>query len=224
MFRAEERARRPIVTYLLLLSMTLIQALLYMAGEPYVVEIFRSFSLIPRVVLQGRELHTLITYIFLHSGMMHFLLNAFALLTSGVVVERDIGSGRFVLLFFLSGMAAGLVHSLAYPRSTTPVVGASGAIFGVIAVLCLLMPFKITFLLFFPLPAVIVGIVLGLVEVSSAVFYSDPTIAHFAHLGGFAFGGLSAFIIDSKRATRGLIIAVLVYLALYLLGRWFILL
>ena len=224
MFEEEERARRPVITYILIFSMALVQVLLYTVGEPLVDQIIQSFSLVPSMVLQGRDLHSLVTYVFLHSGLMHFVLNAFALLASGLAVERDIGSGRFAFLFFISSIAAGLVHSIAFPGSTTPVVGASGAIFGVIAVLCLLMPLKITFVLLFPLPAVVVGILLGLVEISSVIFYSDPNIAHFAHLGGFAFGGISAFIIDSKRATRGLIIAVLVYLALYLISRWLLLL
>lgn len=224
MFEARERPRRPRVTYLLFLSIALVMVLLSIAREPIVNQIFQVLSLVPHIVLQGKDLHTLVTYMFLHSGLMHFALNALALLGAGVAVERDIGSRSFTLLFFLSGIVAGLVHSFAFPNSKTPVVGASGAIFGVIAVLCLLMPFKITFVAIFPLPAVVVGIILGLAEVSSALYSSDPTIAHFAHLGGFAFGGLSAFIIDADRAMRGLVIAALVYLSLYLLGRWLLLL
>lgn len=220
MFEDRERPRRARVTYLLLLSMALVMGFLYIARGPLIDQIFQFFSLVPDIVLQGRALHTLVTYMFLHSGFMHFALNTLALLGAGVAVERDIGSRSFILLFFLSGIVAGLVHSFAFPGSVTPVVGASGAIFGVIAVLCLLMPFKITFVAIFPLPAVVVGIILGLAEAYSALFSPDPTIAHFAHLGGFAFGGLSAFIIDAERAMRGLIIAVLVYLALYLLSNW----
>jgi len=172
------------------------------------------------MILEGREIHTLVTYIFLHSSLMHFALNAITLLAAGITVERDIGSGRFALLFLLSGIVAGLIHSFAYPRSNIPVVGASGAIFGVIAILFLFMPLKITLALILPLPAVLVGIVLVLVETYAVVYHSDPTIAHFAHLGGFAFGALYAFIVDAKRAVRGLIIAALVYLGIYLLNRW----
>lgn len=220
MFEDRERIRRPRITYLLLISLTLITALTFVIGEPFTSWIFQSFSLVPARVLRGKDLHTLVTYMFLHGGFEHFALNALALLGAGIAVERDIGSESFILLFFLSGIVAGLVHCFAFPNSPTPVIGASGAIFGVIAVLCLLMPFKITFVMIFPLPAVVVGIILGLAEVSSAFFSPNPTIAHFAHLGGFAFGTLSAFIIDAERASRGLIIAVLVYLVLYLLGRW----
>ena len=220
MFGASERARQPTATYFLLLSMALITAVLSVASDSLATLIFRSFSLVPNMVLRGGDIYTLVTYMFLHSNWMHFALNAVALLAAGVVVERDIGSDRFVVLFFLSGIVAGLVHSIAYPSSGIPVVGASGAIFGVIAVLFLLMPFKITFALLVPLPAVLLGILLILTETYSAVFGLDPTIAHFAHLGGFAFGTLYAFLIDAKRATRGLLIAVLVYLTLYLLSRW----
>jgi membrane associated rhomboid family serine protease len=224
MFGVRERTRQPTATYLLLLSMVLIMALLYMSNDPVAMLIFRSFSLVPNIVLQGGDLYTLVTYMFLHSSWMHFALNAVALLAAGVAVERDIGSERFVVLFFLSGIVAGLVHSVAYPRSGIPVVGASGAIFGVIAVLFLLMPFKITFALLVPLPSVLLGILLILTETYSAVFGLDPTVAHFAHLGGFAFGALYAFLIDAKRAAKGLALAVLVYLALYLISRWLLLL
>jgi len=220
MFGVRERTRQPTATYLLLLSMALIMALLYMSSDPTTMLIFRSFSLVPNTVLGGRDLYTLVTYMFLHSNWMHFALNAVALLAAGVAVERDIGSERFVVLFFLSGIVAGLIHSIAYPGSIIPVVGASGAIFGVIAVLFLLMPFKITFALLVPLPAVLLGILLILTETYSAVVGLDPTVAHFAHLGGFAFGALYAFIIDARRAARGLVIAVLVYFTLYLLSRW----
>jgi len=198
--------------------------LLQVASWPAVIQILRSFSLIPSMVLRGREIYTLVTYMFLHSSLIHFALNALALLAAGIAVEKDIGSGRFALLFFASGTIAGLVHCIAYPRSNIPVVGASGAIFGVIAVLFLLMPLKITFALLLPLPAVVVGIILVFVETYSVVYHSDPTIAHFAHLGGFTFGALYAFLIDAKRAVKGLVIAVLVYLAVYLLSRWLFLL
>jgi len=224
MFGVRERTRQPTATYLLLLSMALIMAVLSAASVPFATLIFRSFSLVPNTVLRGRDLYTLVTYMFLHSNWMHFALNAVALLAAGVAVERDIGSDRFVVLFFLSGITAGLVHSLAYPSSPTLVVGASGAIFGVIAVLFLLMPFKITFALLVPLPAVLLGILPALTETYSAILGLDPTVAHFAHLGGFVFGVLYAFIIDAKRAVRGLVIAVLVYITLYLLSRWLLLL
>jgi len=75
-----------------------------------------------------------------------------------------------------------------------------------------------------PLPAVLLGILLILTETYSAILGLDPTVAHFAHLGGFVFGVLYAFIIDAKRAARGLVIAVLVYITLYLLSRWLLLL
>jgi membrane associated rhomboid family serine protease len=224
MFGYRERTRQPTATYFLILSMALIMAVLSVVSDPLATLIFRSYSLVPNMVLRGGNLYTLVTYMFLHSNWMHFALNAVALLAAGVAVERDIGTERFVALFFLSGIVAGLAHSLAYPGSIIPVVGASGAIFGVIAVLFLLMPFKITFALLVPLPAVLLGILLILTETYSAVVGLDPIVAHFAHLGGFAFGVLYAFLIDARRAAKGLVIAVLVYLTLYLLSRWLLLL
>lgn len=211
--------RRPTVTYLLVLLMAGVMLVVYVGRDPLPSRVFSRLSLVPASMFQGMDLYRLVTYMFLHSGLMHFVLNAFSLLGAGILVEREIGSGRFLVLFLASGVAAGLVHSFVFAGSDMPVVGASGAIFGIIAVMSLLMPFKITFIMLVPLPAVVVGILLGVLEVYSAAYSFDPMVAHFAHLGGFAFGGLSAFLIDAKRAARGLVTAVLVYVCLYLLSR-----
>jgi len=69
-----------------------------------------------------------------------------------------------------------------------------------------------------PLPAVLVGIVLSAVELSALWIQSDIGIAHSAHLSGFIFGCVSAFVIDGKRALKGLVIALSVFAVLLYLG------
>jgi membrane associated rhomboid family serine protease len=100
-------------------------------------------------------------------------------------------------------------------------VGSSGAVFGVIAVLFLLMPFKLTFTMVVPLPSVIVGLMLSAVELSAFWMATDIGVAHDAHLVGFITGGLCAFVIDKKRALKGLFIALVVLAAIYYLGAYF---
>ncbi|TRO54034.1 rhomboid family intramembrane serine protease, partial [Candidatus Bathyarchaeota archaeon] len=114
-----------------------------------------------------------------------------------------------------SGVLAGLAHAVINPSSSIPVIGASGAIFGLIAVLLLLMPFEITTAMILPLPGVVVGIILLVIEVLSLLSNPGSDIAHDIHLYGFFFGGVAAFIVDYDKAVRGLIVAAITLVALY---------
>jgi membrane associated rhomboid family serine protease len=113
---------------------------------------------------------------------------------------------------------SGVIHCYLNPASETPLVGSSGAIFGLIAVLFLLMPFKLTFVLVVPMPSVVVGLMLSLVELSAFWMASDVGIAHDVHLSGFVMGAISAFIIDRKRALKGLFIATIILGLIYYVG------
>ncbi len=135
---------------------------------------------------------TLITHIFLHSGFTHLFFNMLFLFFFGPELERRIGGKRFLAVFFISGIIAGLGYSLwsiFVLQSNAPAVGASGAIMGIFACLVVLaphiqvylyfIPMKITHaLIFFILLDLILGVVIG---------NSDP-IAHSAHLSGVIAG------------------------------------
>lgn len=209
------------MTYLLLIATALIQTYISTIPLHEALRLYKEYALIPVGLFNGTNVEGIVTHMFLHGNWMHFMMNAVALWGSGLIVERDIGSIRFALTYLVSGVMAGLVHSFLNPSSNIPLVGSSGAIFGVIAVLFLLMPFKITFALIIPLPSVLVGIMLSVVEFSAAWLSTDAVVAHDAHLAGFFVGCLCAFAIDGKRALRGLIIAVAVFAILYFLGVYF---
>lgn len=81
---------------------------------------------------------TLVTHIFLHGGLPHLAMNMVFLVWVGRMVEWRIGAARFLLLFFLGGIAGGLAQVAASPGSVVPVVGASGAISAVFATYALL--------------------------------------------------------------------------------------
>ena len=208
----------PFFTYILLGLMALIQLALTFSNEATILEFYETYSLIPVRFFDGVALESVFTYAFLHGNWMHLFVNGVALYGAGAIVERDIGHLRFVMVFVLSGAVAGLFHSYLNPASSIPLVGASGAIFGIIAVLFLLMPFKMTFALIVPLPSIVVGLMLSLFELSSFWMAADPGIAHDAHLSGFVFGCVCAFAIDQRRAMKGLIIALAVLALIYLLG------
>jgi membrane associated rhomboid family serine protease len=218
MTKEQKRKPRPIVTYALLASMTLIHLYLSLIPREAVLILYETYSLFPVRLFDGVTMDTLLTYIFLHGNWAHLIVNCVSLLGAGMVVETDIGHLRFLGAFITSGIVAGLFHSLLNPSSSVPIIGASGAIFGVIAVLFLLMPFKLTYALVIPLPAVAVGLMLSIVELYSLYTPTDLTIAHDAHLAGFAFGCIYAFIVDKKRALKGVVVTLIVLGIMYYIG------
>lgn len=217
----ERKRQTPLVTYFLLTFTVLLQLFLSMLSESEILRIYGAFSLIPVRFFNGVNLDAIVTYMFLHGNLLHLFVNSIGLFGAGSIVEKDIGHLKYLMVFLLSGIIAGVVHCFLYPSSNLPLVGSSGAIFGVIAVLFLLMPFKLTYALVIPLPSVIVGLMLSAVELSAFWMSTDIGIAHDAHLSGFIVGGMCAFVLDKKRAIRGLIIAVAVLAIIYLLGVYF---
>lgn len=213
-----EGRERPVVTYLLLSVTALIQIYVSTLTTPDAQALYARYALQPVLLFQGVGLGSLFTYMFLHGSWLHFLVNSIALWGAGGIVERDIGSPFYAVIYIVSGVVAGLVHSFMNISSKIPVVGASGAIFGVIALLFLLMPFKITFALIVPLPSVLVGVMLSAVEFSAVWLSDEGLVAHDAHLAGFIFGCICAFAIDRRRASKGLIVAATVFVILYYLG------
>ncbi|MFP3952483.1 MAG: rhomboid family intramembrane serine protease [Candidatus Bathyarchaeia archaeon] len=184
-------------------------------------QVLNDYGLIPTLFLRRFDTLNLLSYMFLHSDLSHLLVNSLALWGIGIIVEREINSPYFLLLYIASGVVSGLGHVALNPSSNVPLVGASGAIFGILAILFLLMPYKFTMLLIIPLPSVIVGLIMVAMELSAFLYRRDPYIAHDAHLTGFIFGCLSSFIIDHKKAFRGLIIALAVSLGLYMIGVYY---
>ena len=218
MAKGKERKPRPIITYALIAAMALIHLYLTLIPPEKTLLFYQTYSLFPARLFDGIYIDTLLTYAFLHGNWVHLIVNCASLLSAGVIVETDLGHLKFLGAFISSGVIAGLSHSLLNPPSTVPIIGASGAIFGVIAVLFLLMPFKITYALIIPLPSVAVGLILSIIELYSLYTPTDLTIAHDAHIAGFAFGCIYAFTVDKKRATKGLIVALIVLGVMYYIG------
>jgi membrane associated rhomboid family serine protease len=139
----------------------------------------------------------------------------FVLFSVGRAVESKIGSTKFGLTYIGAGVFSGLMHAMFNQGSDIPVVGASGAVFGAIAVLLLLMPFRFTSAMLIPLPGVVLGISMIVVEVTSIILSKDVFIAHDIHLYGFLVGGIASFGIDYELALRGLVISVIILLGLF---------
>jgi len=154
-----------------------------------------------------------LTSMFLHGGLWHILSNMWALWIFGDAVEGALGSLRFFVFYVLSGLGAALTHAFLHPQSTMPVVGASGAIAGVMAAYLLLFPrsrlrmftLLIFYPLFFELPAVVffaiwfIGQLLSAASVAQIGARDVGGIAFAAHIGGFLSGLLLLPVFRRRR-------------------------
>jgi membrane associated rhomboid family serine protease len=146
------------------------------------------FGLVPANFWRG-HIWQPITYMFLHGGMFHLLINMFILWMFGTTLESTWRSRRFIKFYFICGVGAGLLNSVMTPNTVIPTVGASGAIYGLLMAFGILFPEQIILIWgIFPVKAKFFVVGIGIIELMAALGTSDSGIAHFAHLGGMLFG------------------------------------
>lgn len=138
---------------------------------------------------------SLFSFMFLHGGFFHIISNMWILYIFGDNVEDYMGPGRYLVFYILCGLISGLTHFISAPLSNVPVVGASGAIAGVMGAYFILYPrARILTLFFFPfiweIPAYVFLGVWFLSQIFSVAFsgVNASGIAWWAHIGGFVFG------------------------------------
>ncbi|MEY3342413.1 MAG: hypothetical protein RL090_97 [Bacteroidota bacterium] len=141
-----------------------------------------------------------ITHLFLHGNFLHLFSNMFALWMFGAVLENHWGPKRFLVYYFATGLGAAVIHLLWnwYDWNTNPdsnamfsyVVGASGAVFGVLLAFGMMFPNTLIYVFFaIPIKAKYFVIIYGLLELYSGLSNNPlDNTAHFAHLGGMLFG------------------------------------
>ena len=150
----------------------------------------------------------IITHMFMHGGFMHIFFNMYTLLIFGMVLERTIGPKKFLLFYMVTGLGAAALHTgveylqtlnkvpVLYERLLyTPMLGASGAVYGVLLGYAMLYPNNVLTLIFPPisLKAKWMVLIFALIELATGIFGTADGIAHFAHLGGMFFGWLLIF-------------------------------
>lgn len=186
-------------TYRLGFGGGLTQAVKYLLISNCLVFIFQKFvplnawfGMTPDLVLSKFYIWQLFTYMFLHGGALHLFFNMLFLWMLGCEVERALGTKEFLKFYLICGIGGGIIHLLVNYNSPVPVVGASGAIYGVMAAFgWVLFPERIiTLLLFLFLPIQMKAkyLVMIFVGISLLSLGSNDGIAHFAHLGGAAVG------------------------------------
>ncbi|MDD5582659.1 MAG: rhomboid family intramembrane serine protease [Candidatus Marinimicrobia bacterium] len=165
-----------------------------------------TFGIVPKDFWSRLHIWQPITYMFLHGNIAHILLNMLALWMFGTELEMIWGKKRFLQYFFITGGGAGLITILFQIHSTIPVIGASGAIYGILLAYGLRFPNREAFV--FPIPFPIkmkyFVIIFGVIEfISSLSVGMHDGIAHFTHLSGMLVGYIYLRRIDTYRRYRG---------------------
>ena len=160
-------------------------------------------GLVPRALLSGTDAgswSTPISSMFMHGGFMHIIGNMWFLHVFGDNIEDTLGKTRFLIIYFATGLAAALAQVASNPDSAIPMVGASGAVSGIIGAYMVLFPKArivtilpiFIFIQFIELPAIVFSFIwFGYQLLMGAINAGGPDtggVAFFAHIGGFLAG------------------------------------
>jgi len=186
-------------------------------GEVGLVDMANTAGIVPAALFGGTKLPawlgkmpsetTLVTYMFLHGDWWHLIGNMLFLWVFGDNVEDAMGSIRFTLFYLLTGVAAGLAHVAADPGSGVPVIGASGAIAGVIGAYIMLYPrVRMWSLVLMRLPLKLPAYVVIGGWLATQIFFvvtdTQDGTSWWAHIGGFVAGAV--LVVVFKRADQPL--------------------
>jgi len=219
--------RKPIITVAFIIINCVVFIYEFSLGGSGFSEFTYKYGLIPAELIQGRDLMApqlsylstspylnIFTSMFMHGGILHLGGNMLYLWIFGNNIEDVLGHVKFVLFYLLSGIAAVLAFSLINPNSNVPMVGASGAVSGILGAYVIRFPqAKVLTLIWFfyfikivRLPALyLLGFwfLLQIINGSKAILISSSGgVAWFAHIGGFAFGAVIFFLLGKFRKRR----------------------
>ena len=214
----------PTVVMVVIAVLVAVHVVLAMFDDSWRVFAYYALALIPvrwtdpgYPMLEGSQYWSLGTYMLLHADWMHLLFNSLWLLVFGTAAARYLGTGRFLALTLIAGVAGGLASLALHWGEEVLVIGASGAVSGLLAAAIPLMygrriyggarPLSFTELISSPRALLFTAVWLGLTLFSGAAgwtgnsFIADGGIAWEAHIGGFV-GGLLAFYLLAPRAVH----------------------
>jgi membrane associated rhomboid family serine protease len=155
-------------------------------------ELFDKGALVGAQIYAHGDWYRLVTAMFLHASLLHISLNMLVLYWCGTIVERALGTWRFLLVYFVSGIA-GSAGALLFSGPFAVTVGASGAIYGIFGAL-LILEYRAT--------GSFTGPVLGLIVINLALSFVIPNISWGGHVGGLVGGTLATFALLHFQYTR----------------------
>ncbi|RAV99388.1 rhomboid family intramembrane serine protease [Pseudochryseolinea flava] len=147
----------------------------------------------------------LFTYMFLHGDFMHILFNMFGLISIGPILESTLGQKRFTLFYLVTGIGAAIFNifiSMFFPSASFGIlVGASGAIYGILTGFGMMYP-EMEVRLFFP-PIPIKAKYLVFLLGGMTFLFGPQNVAHYAHLGGVIFAFIMITVWRNQDRSRG---------------------
>jgi membrane associated rhomboid family serine protease len=204
----------PYVNWIIIAANILV--FIYQSGLGYSHDWFIfQYGLVPRRAIHFSSLvpDTVIpffTHMFMHGGFFHLFSNMYILYIFGDNVEDRLGHGRYLVMYLLFGLFAGFAQLVINSNSLIPMVGASGAIAGVMGAYLVFYPHAkvrslviiIIFITFIDIPAVfylLFWFFIQFLNGAASLGYDGAGVAWWAHIGGFLFGLLAAYRIKNTR-------------------------
>ena len=190
------------VTISLIIINILVFLYMYSLPDAEFNQFIEKYAVIPYYIIHGKNLISLITSMFLHGGIMHIVGNMIFLYIFGDNIEHRLGSVKFLLFYLFSGIVGSIAQILISPFSTIPMLGASGAISGILGAYLVLFPnnrIKVLVSSYYGLRvATLPASTMLLYWIFYQFIYSLDSftymgqdvggVAYLAHIGGFLFG------------------------------------
>ncbi len=168
----------------------------------------RTYGMVPKEIVAGRNLWTLFTSMFLHGGFFHIIGNMLYLWIFGDNIEDAFGHFWFLLVYLFTGLVGSLLQIVFMPGSSIPTIGASGAISGVMGAYFVLFPrarvltlvpiFFFIRLIYLPAPLLLGFWILIQVLNGCGSVPGTGGVAYFAHIGGFAAGIILGLVVRNR--------------------------
>jgi membrane associated rhomboid family serine protease len=210
----DNRGRRsvPVVTYVLIALNVLVYIYEFLLSDRQLSAFFNDWAVIPDEISNGQAYYTILTAAFLHGSWFHLGSNMLFLWIFGDNVEDVMGHARYLIFYLLTAVGASLAQVFIDPNSTVPMVGASGAISGVLAAYIVLFPrgrivTLIVLGVFFTATMLPAWVMIGywiVLQVISGVgslggMQDGGGVAFFAHIGGFIAGLVLVWFFRDKQ-------------------------
>lgn len=168
---------------------------------------FRPIYLTPELFPQ---VYTLFTSMFVHSGFLHIFGNMLIFFFIGLAFEQRIGWSKFLIIYLITGVGGALSHSLFNLGSITPLVGASGAIFGIMGAFAfsypndeVVMPIPLGFIMVLRRIRVVYAVLIfAAIETVIVLVGTQSNTAHIAHIGGLVTGVVVAALLINRQTTQ----------------------
>ena len=203
---------RPYVTYAVIAVNVVVFLYQLTLDQFALVDFILKWGTIPREISNGQDLFTLITCMFLHGGWLHIAGNMLFLWVFGDNIEDTMGHVRFLVFYLLCGIAASGLQVMVNSDSRTPLIGASGAISGVLAAYLVLYPKgKIRTMILIGIPImvlipawgmigywIVIQFINGIASLGVDTAETNGGVAYFAHIGGFLAGATLVWVFRDR--------------------------